>query len=60
MAQVTSIVPVARMVGSNRVVEGAGIVHPLGNPDLPPEEEKHLRDRIVRQAFEALQTEAGT
>ena len=59
MAQVTSVVPVAKMVGSNRVIQGNGIVHPLGAPDLPPAEEKALRERIVRQAFEALQREVG-
>lgn len=58
MAQVTSVVPVAKMVGANRVVQGNGIVHPLGQPDLPPEEEKKLRERILRQALEALQKEA--
>jgi glycine reductase len=47
------------MVGSNRVIQGHGIVHPLGNPDLPPEEEKELRARILRQAFDALGKEAG-
>jgi glycine reductase len=55
---VTSVVPVAKMVGANRVVQGHGIVHPLGNPELPPDEEKQLRERILRQAFEALQKEA--
>jgi len=59
VAQVTSVVPIARMVGSNRVIQGHGIVHPLGNPDLPPAEEKQLRERILRQAFDALQKEAG-
>jgi glycine reductase len=59
VAQVTSVVPVAKMVGSNRVVQGHGIVHPLGNPDLPPEEEKQLRERILRQALEVLAKEAG-
>jgi hypothetical protein len=49
---------VAKMVGSNRVVLGNGIVNPLGAPDLPPDEEKKLRERILRQALEALQTEA--
>jgi hypothetical protein len=43
------------MVGSNRVVQGGGIVHVLGDPDLPPEEEKKLRQSILMQAFEALQ-----
>jgi glycine reductase len=46
------------MVGSNRVIQGNGIVHPLGQPDLPPEEEKALRERILRQALEALEKEA--
>ncbi len=59
MCQVTSVVPVAKMVGSNRVVQGGGIVHVLGNADLPPEEEKELRRKTVLQALEALKSEAG-
>ena len=59
MCQVTSVVPVAKMVGSNRVVQGQGIVHVLGDADLPPEEEKELRRKTVLQALEALKTEAG-
>jgi betaine reductase len=58
VAQVTSVMPVAKMVGSNRVVLGCGIVHVLGNPELPPEEEKSLRQQIVMQAFETLAKEA--
>ena len=54
------MVPVAKMVGSNRVVQGQGIVHVLGNADLPPEEEKELRRKTVMQALEALKTEAGS
>jgi betaine reductase len=48
------VLPVAKMVGSNRVVQGGGIVHVCGDPDLPPEEEKKLRQTILLQAFEAL------
>ncbi len=59
MVQITSVVPVAKMVGSNRVVQGQGIVHVLGNADLPPEEEKELRRKTVLQALEALKSEAG-
>ena len=58
MAQVTSVVPVAKMVGSNRVVQGGGIVHVLGDADLPPEEEKKLRHNILLRALETLQKEA--
>ena len=58
MAQVTSVLPVAKMVGSNRVVQGSGIVHVLGDPNLSPEEEKALRQNILLQAFETLEKEA--
>jgi glycine/betaine/sarcosine/D-proline reductase family selenoprotein B len=51
---VTSVLPVAKMVGSNRVVQGCGIVHVLGDPDLSPAEEKRLRQTILVQALEAL------
>jgi glycine reductase len=49
--------PVAVMVGANRVVPAAGIIHPLGNADLSPVEEKALRRRIVEKALQALKTE---
>ena len=39
--------PVALMVGANRIVPAAGIIHPLGSADLSPEDEKTLRRRIV-------------
>ena len=47
--------PVAKMVGSNRIVRGGGIVHVLGDADLPPEEERKLRHEILKRAFDALQ-----
>ena len=49
--------PVAVMVGANRIVPAAGIIHPLGNADLSAEDEKALRRRIVERALEALRTE---
>ena len=51
--------PVAVMVGANRVVPAAGIIHPLGNAELSPEEEKALRRRIVEKALQALKTEVA-
>ena len=60
MAQITSVLPVAKMVGSNRIVQGGGIVHVLGDADLPPEEEKELRRQILLRAFEALENEADS
>src|SRR5207249_1652412 len=48
--------PVAVMVGANRIVPAAGIIHPLGSADLSPDDEKALRRRIVEQALQALDT----
>ena len=45
------------MVGSNRVIPGAGILHPVGNADLDLPEEKRLRRAIVKKALEALKKE---
>jgi len=45
------------MVGSNRIIPGSGIIHPLGNADLDPKAEKALRRAIVEKAIEALQAE---
>ena len=51
--------PVAVMVGANRIVPAAGIIHPLGNAELSAEDEKALRRRIVERALQALQTEVA-
>jgi glycine reductase len=51
--------PVAVRVGANRIVQAAGIIHPLGNAELAPENEKALRRRIVEQALQALRTEVA-
>ena len=54
-AQITSVTPVALMVGSGRVIRGSGICHPVGTIDLDPQVERALRRNIVEKALEALQ-----
>jgi glycine/betaine/sarcosine/D-proline reductase family selenoprotein B len=58
-AHVCSIIPVALMVGSSRIIAGSKIVNPLGNADLEPTGEKGLRRAILRKALEALQKEVS-
>ena len=53
----TSALPIAKMVGSNRVVLGHGIVHVAGDANLPPDEEKALRRKLVQEALDALRAE---
>lgn len=49
------MVPVAKEVGSLRVVTSGGIVSPTGNPDLAPEKEKEFRRELVLRALKMLQ-----
>ena len=56
MVQITSALPIAKMVGSNRVVLGTGIVHVTGDAKLAPNDEKELRRKLVQQALDALQS----
>ena len=53
------MMPVAKAMGPCRIVKGQGIVYPVGDAALPPEEEQELRRRLVRRALEALETEGG-
>jgi glycine reductase len=55
--QISTMTPIAIMVGSNRVIPGGGIIHPVGNADLDPEEEKRLRRAIVEKAIEAIKAD---
>ena len=55
----TSALPIAKMVGSNRVVLGHGIVHVAGDANLPADEEKALRRKLVEEALDSLRAEGN-
>ena len=57
MAQICTMTPVAEMVGSHRIVQGSGIVHPMGLASSTPDEERQLRERILARAVDALKTD---
>jgi glycine reductase complex component B subunit gamma len=57
VVQITSALPIAKMIGSNRVVLGNGIVHVTGDAKLSADDEKDLRRRLVQKALEALQSD---
>lgn len=59
MVQMTSALPIAKMVGSNRVVLGHGIVHVAGDPNRSPQEEKNLRRKLVEEALNLLRRDGG-
>ena len=51
---ITTLVPTAQTVGANRIVQGTGITHPLGNPKVSEAEEKALRKQLLEAAFRLL------
>lgn len=53
--QITAALPVAKMVGANRLVLGNGIVHVVGDAKVSPDDEKKLRRRLVEQALATMQ-----
>lgn len=57
MVHVAAIVPISLTVGANRIVPAVAIPYPLGNPELPKDEERNLRLNLVKKALRALQTE---
>jgi glycine reductase complex component B subunit gamma len=42
------------MLRANRIVQGTGITHPLGDPQLPAPEEKATRRKILNEALDML------
>ena len=57
MAQICTMIPVAKEVGSLRAIASGGIVSPTGNPELAPEKEKEFRRELVLKALKMLQEE---
>jgi len=53
--QITAALPVAKMIGANRLVLGNGIVHVVGDARVSAEDEKKLRRKLVEQALAAMQ-----
>jgi len=57
VAHMCTVVPISVTVGANRIVPTVAIPYPLGDPNLPPGDEKELRHKLVRSALKALCTE---
>lgn len=57
VVHVCTVVPISLTVGANRILPAVAIPHPLGNPELPKDEEKVIRRHLVEKALNALQTE---
>jgi glycine reductase len=54
IVQMANLIPVAKTVGSNRIVPTISIPYPLGDPGTEKEEQWKLRYHRVGVALEAL------
>ncbi len=57
VVQIATIVPIMQTVGTNRIVPGIAIPHPVGDPAHGPEADHAARRELLLRAFEAMQTE---
>ena len=57
VVQIATIVPIMLTVGSNRIVPGVAIPHPVGDPLKGPEVDHAVRRKVLLKALEALQTD---
>lgn len=57
VVHICTVVPISLTVGANRIVPAVAIPHPLGNPNVPADEEKKIRRRLIMKALNALTTE---
>ena len=57
VVQIATIVPIMMTVGTNRIVPGVAIPHPVGDPEAGPEKDRKKRRELLERAFRAMQTE---
>ena len=57
VVQIATIVPIMMTVGTNRIVPGVAIPHPVGDPGAGPEKDRKKRSELLERAFRAMQTE---
>ncbi len=57
IVQMCNLIPVAKTVGSNRIVPTISIPYPLGDPSTTKEEQWKLRYHRVGVALDALATD---
>lgn len=57
VAQIATIVPIMLTVGTNRIIPGIAIPHPVGNPEQGQDGDLATREEIVKRALRAITTE---
>lgn len=55
IVQICNLVNIAEGIGSNRILRGNSVLHALGDPSLPKEDEFRYREKMVEQALHMLE-----
>ena len=58
MVLITCLANVAAQVGVGRILAGSKFHYPVGQPELPPEEELRWRVALIEKALTSLETAA--
>jgi glycine reductase complex component B subunit gamma len=56
IVHIATITTISTSVGANRIMPAVAIPYPVGNPKLPPTEEKAMRYELIDKALKALET----
>jgi len=56
-AHITNMVAVARVIGSNRIIQGTAITNPCSDVDLSEDDQTAMRRDYMMRAAEALSTD---
>ncbi len=54
VVQIATIVPIMMTVGTNRIVPGVAIPHPVG--DANPDNDKAVRRELIERSLKAMET----
>lgn len=58
-AHITNMTPVAKVTGSNRIIMGIAITNPVSDINLPLDEQKKNRRKLIDRALKAIATEVN-
>lgn len=57
VVHVANMVPVAKSIGSNRILKAYSIPAPMCDPTIPEKEQKQQRYELMKKALEVLATD---
>ena len=54
---ITAMTPIAKVTGSNRIIQGITINNPCSDMDLPEDQQRKLQRKFIDRAMTAVSTD---